>query len=73
MAGVATSLTSHYHLDMWTKLAKIFTWVGVVIVAAGFMIVWFNPVVGGGVIILGLIFAARASTLVDHWNPPRWK
>jgi len=57
---------------MWTKLAKVFTWVGIVIAATGCIVVWFRPPVGGGLILIGLMIVARAATLVDHWSPPRW-
>jgi hypothetical protein len=58
---------------MWTRLAKVFTWIGVAIFVAGFVVVWFKPSVGFGVILLGVITVARAATLVDHWKPPRWR
>jgi len=58
---------------MWTKLARVFAWLGIAIVAAGCIVVWFKPPVGGGMILGGLIAIARASTMVDHWTPPRWK
>jgi hypothetical protein len=58
---------------MWTRLAKIFTWVGIVMVATGCVAVWFKPPVGVGLFLIGLITVARASTLVDHWTPRRWK
>jgi hypothetical protein len=58
---------------VWTGLAKVSVWIGFAIAGAGLIVVWFKPVVGGFVILLGLVFAARASTLMDHWNPPRWR
>ena len=58
---------------MWTRLAKVFTWVGVVMAATGCVFVWFEPALGGGLILVGLITVVRAATLVDHWRPPRWK